>query len=145
MSNTFVIKGFGGERNIHGTMRVTGAKNAALKAIAATVLFRDTITLTNIPEINDTLRMFDLLKDMGADVANTKNGTYTVLIPHSFATERTPSIAKRMRASIVLTGPVLARYGEVSFPHPGGCVIGARPLDLFVDGFEKMGAKVKIK
>ncbi len=145
MSNTFVIKGFGGERNIHGTMRVTGAKNAALKAIAATVLFRDTITLTNIPEINDTLRMFDLLKDMGADVANTKNGTYTVLIPHSFATELTPSIAKRMRASIVLTGPVLARYGEVSFPHPGGCVIGARPLDLFVDGFEKMGAKVSIK
>ena len=80
----------------------------------------------------------------GGGCGKYKNGTYTVLIPHSFATEPNSSIAKRMRASIVLTGPVLARYGEVSFPHPGGCVIGARPLDLFVDGFEKMGAKVSI-
>ncbi|HBH71476.1 MAG: UDP-N-acetylglucosamine 1-carboxyvinyltransferase [Parcubacteria group bacterium GW2011_GWC1_42_11] len=145
MSNTFVIKGFGGERKLHGKVSITGAKNAALKAIASTVLFRDTVTLTNIPEINDTFRMFDLLKDMGADVVNLKHGVYTVLIPRGFATELSPGIAKRMRSSIVLTGPVLARYGKVSFPHPGGCVIGARPLDLFVDGFEKMGAKVSVK
>ncbi|MGB2580634.1 MAG: UDP-N-acetylglucosamine 1-carboxyvinyltransferase [Minisyncoccia bacterium] len=145
MSNTFVIKGFGGERKLSGKVSITGAKNAALKAIASTVLFRDTVTLTNIPEINDTFRMFDLLKDMGADVINVKHGAYTVFIPHGFATELSPGIAKRMRSSIVLTGPVLARYGKVSFPHPGGCVIGARPLDLFVDGFEKMGAKVSVK
>lgn len=145
MSNTFVIKGFDGERKLHGKVSITGAKNAALKAIASTVLFRDTVTLTNIPEINDTFRMFDLLKDMGADVVNLKHGVYTVSIPRGFATELSPGIAKRMRSSIVLTGPVLARYGKVSFPHPGGCVIGARPLDLFVDGFEKMGAKVSVK
>lgn len=145
MSNTFVIRGTGGERNLDGEVRVLGAKNAALKAIASTVLFHDKVTLTNIPEINDTLRMFDLLKDMGADVLNTKKGSYEVLIPNELATEITPSIAKRMRASVVLTGPILARYGEVSFPHPGGCVIGARPLDLFVSGFEKMGAKILIK
>lgn len=145
MSNTFVIKGFGGERKLSGKVSITGAKNAALKAIASTVLFRDTVTLTNIPEINDTFRMFDLLKDMGAEVVSLKHGVYTVSIPRGFATELSPGIAKRMRSSIVLTGPVLARYGKVSFPHPGGCVIGARPLDLFVDGFEKMGAKVSIK
>ena len=145
MSNTFVIKGLGGERKLHGIVRVTGAKNAALKAIASTVLFRDTVTLTNIPEISDTLRMFDLLKDMGAEVIKTKKGAYTVSIEKGFAPELTPGIAKRMRASVVVTGPVLARYGKVSFPHPGGCVIGARPLDLFVSGFEKMGAKVSIK
>ncbi|MEK7148565.1 MAG: UDP-N-acetylglucosamine 1-carboxyvinyltransferase [Patescibacteria group bacterium] len=145
MSNNFVIKGLGGEHNLHGTVRVTGAKNAALKAIAATVLFRDTVTLTNIPEISDSFRMFDLLKDMGANVVNTHRGAYTVFVPKSFATELSTGIAKRMRASIVLTGPILARYKKVSFPHPGGCVIGARPLDLFVDGFEKMGAKVTIK
>lgn len=145
MSNTFVIKGTGGERKLHGTVRVTGAKNAALKAIASTILFRDTVTLTNIPEINDTARMFDLLKDMGAEVGNTKSGTYTVSIPKGFDTLLSPGIAKRMRASIVVTGPVLARFGKVSFPHPGGCVIGARPLDLFVSGFEKMGAKVSVK
>ena len=145
MSNIFVIKGLEGERVLHGSVAVTGAKNAALKAIAATVLFRDTVTLTNIPLINDTERMFELLKDMGAEVSNPKKGTYTVCIPQKFSSDLTPSIAKRMRASVVATGPVLARFGKVSFPHPGGCVIGARPLDLFVDGFEKMGATVTMK
>lgn len=145
MSNTLVIRGLNGERKLHGTIKVTGAKNAALKAIASTVLFRDTTTLTNIPEINDTERMFELLKDMGAEVTKTKKGTYTTFIPKGFSSDLTPSIAKRMRASVVVTGPVLARFGKVSFPHPGGCVIGARPLDLFVDGFEKMGATVTLK
>lgn len=145
MSNTFVIKGFNGERNLHGVVKVSGAKNAALKAIAATVLFRDMVTMTNIPEISDVTRMFELLKDMGASVSRVKQGSYTVFVPRELATELTPGIAKRMRASVVLTGPVLARYGKVSFPHPGGCVIGARPLDLFVSGFEKMGAKVVVK
>ncbi len=145
MSDTFIIKGLEGERVLHGSVAVTGAKNAALKAITATVLFRDTVTLTNIPLINDTERMFELLKDMGAEVSNPKKGTYTVCIPQKFSSDLTPSIAKRMRASVVATGPVLARFGKVSFPHPGGCVIGARPLDLFVDGFEKMGATVTMK
>src|SRR3989344_107179 len=145
MSNTFVINGFGGQRKLHGVVKVTGAKNAALKAIAAAVLFRDTVTFTNIPEINDVEKMFDLLTDMGAEVTHLKHGTYTVDIPRGFSADLSPAIAKRMRASVVLTGPVLARYGKVSFPHPGGCVIGARPLDLFVDGFEKMGARVYIK
>ncbi len=145
MSSVLVIKGFGGERKIHGTVVVTGAKNAALKAIAATVLFRDTVTLNNIPQINDVEKMFDLLHDMGAEIAKTKHGAYTVSIASGFSTNLSPGIAKHMRASVVLTGPVLARYGKVSFPHPGGCVIGARPLDLFVSGFEKMGAKVVVK
>ncbi len=145
MSSVLVIKGFGGERKIKGTVRVNGAKNAALKVIAATVLFRDTVTLGNIPEINDVEKMFDLLNDMGAEITKTKRGAYTVSIARGFSTDLSPGIAKRMRASIVLTGPVLARYGKVSFPHPGGCVIGARPLDLFISGFEKMGANVMIK
>ena len=145
MSNALVIKGLGGERVLHGTIKVTGAKNAALKAIAATVLFRDTATLTNIPEINDSHKMFDLLRDMGAEVNHPKQGSYTVYIPHGFSSDLSPAIAKHMRASVVLTGPVLARYGKVSFPHPGGCVIGARPVDLFIEGFKKMGASVAVK
>ena len=129
MSNTLVIKGFNGEKKLHGTIRITGAKNAALKAVAATVLFRDTVNLTNIPEINDVQKMFDLLHEMGAEVARVKSGAYTVTIPRGFATDLPPAIAKKMRASVVATGPILARFGKVSFPHPGGCVIGARPLD----------------
>ncbi|MEK7460395.1 MAG: UDP-N-acetylglucosamine 1-carboxyvinyltransferase [Patescibacteria group bacterium] len=145
MSNALLITGLAGERKLHGTVNVMGAKNAALKAIAATILFRDTATLKNIPEINDVERMFDLLKDMGAEITRMKRGVFTVFTPRGFSTEVSPAIAKRMRASIVVTGPVLARFGKVSFPHPGGCVIGARPLDLFIDGFKKMGAKVSVK
>lgn len=145
MSDSLVIKGFGGERKLHGTVKTTGAKNAALKAIAATVLFRDTVTLTNIPEIDDVARMFDLLKEMGAEVSRVRRGAYAVFVPRGFSTDLPLAISKRMRASVVATGPVLARYGKVSFPHPGGCLIGARPVDLFIEGFQKMGAKVTLK
>jgi UDP-N-acetylglucosamine 1-carboxyvinyltransferase len=145
MTHTLVIQGHGGAQKLHGTIKVTGAKNAALKAIAGTILFRDVVTLTNIPQINDVEKMFELLADMGAEVSSTKGGNYIVNIPRGFSTDLSPEIAKHMRASVVVTGPVLARFGKVSFPHPGGCVIGARPLDLFVSGFEKMGATVTIQ
>ena len=143
--NTFVISGLGGEKKLHGTVNITGAKNAALKAIAASVLFGDTVTLQNIPEIDDVFRMLELLKEMGAEVFHKGIGVYTISVPKDFATELPYEIAKRMRASIVVTGPILARFGKVSFPHPGGCLIGSRPVDLFVEGFEKMGARVSLK
>jgi UDP-N-acetylglucosamine 1-carboxyvinyltransferase len=145
MGNTLVIKGLDGERKLEGSVRITGAKNVALKAIASTVLFRDSVKLENVPEIDDVFRMLELLREMGAEVSHTKSGSYIVSVPHNLNTDLPLEIAKRMRASIVLTGPVLARYGKVSFPHPGGCLIGSRPVDLFVEGFEKMGAKVSFK
>ena len=145
MSDSFIIKGTGGARTLHGTVGITGAKNAALKVIAGTVLFRDTVTLTNIPEIDDVRQLFDLLRDMGAKIERVKKGSYHVSIPRGFRTDLSPTIAKRLRSSVVLTGPVLARYGKVSFPYPGGCLIGARPIDLFIEGFKKMGAQVMLK
>lgn len=145
MGNTLVIKGLGGERKLKGTVRITGAKNAALKAIASTVLFGDRVTLENIPEIDDVFRMLELLKEMGAEISHPRFGSYTVTVPKHFKTVLPFEIAKRMRSSIVATGPILARFGRVSFPHPGGCLIGARPVDLFMEGFEKMGAKVTLK
>lgn len=145
MGNTLIIKGLDGKRTLKGVVKITGAKNAALKAIAASVLFRDTVTLQNIPEIDDVFRMIELLREMGATVTHLRNGSYTISISKNFNTELPYEIAKRMRASIVVTGPVLARYGKVSFPHPGGCLIGSRPVDLFMEGFEKMGAKVTLK
>lgn len=145
MSNALLIRGLSGERNLDGVVNIMGAKNAALKAIASTILFRDVVTLKNIPEINDVERMFDLLKDMGAEVSRVKNGEFKIFIAKGFSTEISSAIAKRMRASVVATGPVLARFGKVSFPHPGGCIIGARPVDLFIEGFEKMGASVSVK
>lgn len=145
MSDSFIIKGTGGARTLHGTVTITGAKNAALKVIAGTVLFRDTVNLTNIPEIDDVRQLFDLLRDMGAEIEHTKKGTYRVSIPRDFRTNFSPEISKRLRSSVVLTGPVLARYGKVSFPYPGGCLIGARPIDFFIDGFKKMGAQAVFK
>jgi len=136
------IKGFGGKPILKGTVAVLGAKNAALKGIAASILFRSPLSFQNVPEIEDVSRMLEIIRTMGGEV---------IVAPHRMtirkstlaSTTLTPEIAKRLRASIVLTGPILARYGMVRFPYPGGCVIGTRPIDLFTLGFMKMGAKVK--
>lgn len=145
MSESLLIKGFDGARKLAGSVRVTGAKNAALKVIASTILFRDRVTLSNIPKINDVERMFELLSLLGAEVGRVKPGTYEVLVPKTLSTVMPDEIAKRFRGSVVATGPILARFGRVSFPHPGGCLIGSRPIDLFVEGFKNMGAQVVLK
>jgi len=144
MSDSLVIKGFNGKRELDGIVRVPGAKNEALKAIVSSILFRDALTLSNVPEINDIIKLFKLLEEMGGEIGRMGRGKYSVFIPKGFSTEISPAIAKRMRASVVLTGPILARFGKVSFPHPGGCIIGARPVDFFIYGFQKMGATVKV-
>jgi len=141
----FLIKGLAGEKKLRGSIRVNGAKNAALKAMAASILFKDEVVLKNVPKIEDVDRMKDLLSGLGVSV--TQKGEHTcVLNARTLRGSRlSPDISKRLRASIVLSGPLLARTGSVSFPHPGGCVIGARPIDLFLEGFEKMGARVREK
>jgi len=124
MADQFVVEGLNGEKRLQGEIAVGGAKNAILKALAASVLFKDGVEFLNVPEIEDVKRMRELLIGLQDGPVLRKD------------------IAERMRSSIVLTGPVLARYGQVSFPFPGGCVLGERPIDLFVDGFTAMGATV---
>lgn len=147
MSDRFVISGFGGKKTLSGVISVSGAKNAALKAIAAVILFKDQVTLTNIPDIEDVKRMGDIFEALGGIVTYARGGKYVLsLPPHVCVHTVVPhEIGKRIRASIVFTGPLLSRFGRVSFPHPGGCVIGARPIDLFLSGFEKMGARIVVK
>ncbi len=127
MASQFCIQGLGGKRTLRGDIAVAGAKNAVLKAFAATVLFDGEMPMHNIPAIEDVTRMRELLAGL-ADGPVLKT-----------------EVAERLRASIVLTGPVLARYGSVTFPHPGGDVIGPRPINLFLDGFVKMGASVTLE
>ncbi len=127
MQEKFIIEGLAGARTLNGSIRVAGAKNAILKAQAATVLFEDEVALQNVPHIEDVAAMQELLDGV-------KGGDTTLK----------PDVARRIRASIGLTGPVLARYGRVSFPHPGVDVIGPRPINLFLEGFEKMGATVTL-
>lgn len=138
----FLIKG-GNE--LCGEVEVYGAKNAALKAFAASILFDEPVILKNIPEIEDISRCKELLEFMGAEVQNTGKREYKISsnLINSDALE--PKISKSMRSSVVFTGPMLAKFGRVKFPHPGGCVIGERPIDVFLEGFEKLGAKITIK
>jgi len=141
MSDRFIINGLGGKKKLSGSIEVKGAKNAALKALAASILFKDGITLKNVPDIEDVKRMNDILEEIGVSVTNEKRGKYALSTPQKVKTDLPIDLAQRMRASIVLSGPLLSRFGAVSFPHPGGCVIGERPIDFFIDSFEKMGAR----
>ena len=125
MNDRFVVEGLGGGRMLEGKIPVRGAKNAILKALAAGALFEDEIIFENVPEIEDVHRMRELLVHAKQAPVLKKD------------------IAERFRASVVLTGPLLARFGEVSFPYPGGCVLGERPIDLFLNGFKAMGASVE--
>jgi UDP-N-acetylglucosamine 1-carboxyvinyltransferase len=117
MKTRFVVEGLAGQKTLRGTIAVKGAKNAALKALAASVLFEDELRIENLPDIEDVKRMRELL-----------SGGLPVL---------QKDIAERLRASIVLTGPTLARFGTVTFPFPGGCV--------FLQGFKALGAAVEEK
>jgi len=136
-----IIQGLGGDKTLHGEISVNGAKNDVLKAMAAALLFSDAVKIKNVPDIEDVLRMEELLLALGVKMEKSKNER--VFESGKISSEVPAEISKRFRASIVVSGPLLARTGKVFFPHPGGCVIGARPIDLFLEGFKKMGATVE--
>lgn len=141
MKNSFVIQGLAGKKELTGEIQVGGAKNAVLKMLAASLLFEDTVTLSNVPGISDVEKMNNLLTDLGATIE--KNGEQlSITTADCHTTIVNTTIAQSMRASVVLIGPMLGRFGKVTFPHPGGDVIGARPIDLFINAFEKMGATI---
>ena len=142
MRERFVVEGLGGGRTLLGEIAVRGAKNAALKFLAASVLFDDELQFENVPDIEDVRRMGELLVKAGAGVV-TEGNVVRVTPPVAWNIALDQAIAKRMRASVVMTGPMLARMGEVSFPYPGGCTLGERPIDLFLSGFEAFGATVE--
>jgi len=140
----FIIQGLAGEKRLKGKVKINGAKNSALKAMAASILFKGDVVLNNIPNTEDIRTMMGILKDLGADIRWKADKVLFVNTDKINKTEIKKEWAKTMRASVVLTGPMLARFGKVSFPSPGGCVIGARPIDLFIDGYKKMGAEVNL-
>lgn len=142
MQESFFIKGLAGEKTLRGEIAVNSAKNAVLKGMAASVLFEDELRVTNVPDIEDVHRMAELLETLGASVEK-EGREYRIHVGEGVSTTLDTKLSERLRTSIVLTGPLLARFGEVLFPHPGGCVIGARPIDFFLEGFEKFGATVK--
>ena len=136
MNERFIING---GKKLEGKIPVYSAKNAALKILAASVLTSKPVKIANLPQIEDINRMKELLADLG--VKNNSDMFDCSRLKNSILNY---DIADRFRASIVLTGPLLARVGRVSFPHPGGCTLGKRPIDFFIDGFKALGASIKI-
>ncbi len=133
-----------GGKKLSGTVTISGAKNAALPIIAATILSDKPVTLTNLPNVVDIRTLLKLLTMLGGKVdhentvALIDNGSIT-------STKAVYEIVSQMRASILVLGPLLARFGECEVSLPGGCAIGQRPIDLHLKALEAMGAKIEIK
>lgn len=142
MDDVFIVDGFAGKKRLEGEISVNGAKNASLIAMACSILFKDELSISNVPQIEDISRMSELLEGIGARITADEKNTLVISVSNSVNSSLVSDIAKWLRASVVLTGPLLGRFGSVSLPHPGGCVIGERPIDIFLDGFRKMGASV---
>jgi UDP-N-acetylglucosamine 1-carboxyvinyltransferase len=143
-TDSFIIKGLAGKRSLKGTVTIHGAKNAALKAMAAAILFDGQTVLENIPENSDVITLTKILEKLGSKVTRNADKKLHIDPTGIKSTVINAELAASMRASVVLTGPLLARFGETSFPAPGGCVIGTRPIDQFIVGYKKMGATVKL-
>jgi len=137
----FLIKG---GNPLHGTVTVSGAKNSALPVMAAALLTSDQVTVHNIPKVRDLVTMSKLLAFMGASVSATEipAGDYTISTPTLNHAEAPYELVKTMRASILTLGPLMARLGIARVSLPGGCAIGARPIDLHLTALEKMGAEI---
>jgi len=130
---------------LEGTVRISGAKNAALPILAGTLLATRPTTIRNVPHLKDVTTMLSLLQSMGVEV--TVDADLNVEIDAGNVTaQRAPyELVKTMRASILVLGPLVARFGAADVSLPGGCAIGARPVNLHVDGLEAMGATVNVE
>ena len=130
---------------LHGRIPISGAKNAALPILAATLLTDKVSTLSNVPHLNDITTMVELLGALGADVAIDESMALQVSAAQ-LNNQRAPyELVKTMRASILVMGPLLARFGKAEVSFPGGCAIGSRPVDLHLKGFEAMGACIDVR
>lgn len=130
-----------GGKPLRGKLAVNGSKNSALKLLSAALLAHGPVTLTHIPDVTDVRQMISLIGDLGITV---RFHDHTCHIEHGQPAKSRLDfeLAKRLRASIMLAAPLLARTGSAAFPHPGGCVIGERPIDVFLDGYAAFGATV---
>ncbi len=133
-----------GGRPLSGRVQAAGNKNGALPILAATVLASEPVTLTNVPRIRDVETMVDLLADAGADAAWTGPNEVRVDPAGVRKTELDPDLSREIRASFLLAGPLLARFGEAKIPPPGGDVIGRRRLDTHIHAFAALGVEVRL-
>ena len=134
-----------GGASLKGEISCSGAKNAALPMIAATILSDEDIILKNLPYLQDITTMFELLGSMGADILLNENMDFTIATNNLREKEARYELVKTMRASILVLGPLVAKYGEAKIALPGGCAIGSRPVNYHLDALEQLGATITLK
>ncbi len=130
---------------LRGQVRISGAKNAVLPILAATLLVDGPVVLSNIPHLNDVTTMMELLGRLGAQLVIDERMSIEVDASKIQKFEAPYDLVKTMRASILVLGPLLARYGQAKVSLPGGCAIGSRPVDLHLKAMEQLGAKIDLK
>ncbi len=137
------LKIIGGER-LSGEVRISGAKNATLPILAATLLAEGPVVLENVPHVNDVTTTVELLRRMGVSIT-FHDGVRLEIDAGAISEFRAPyELVKTMRASVLVLGPLLSRFGRADVSLPGGCAIGARPINLHVSGLRAMGADITI-
>ena len=134
-----------GGNKLSGTITCAGAKNAALPMIASTILSDEKVTLKNLPYLQDITTMFELLGSMGADIILDEDMNFTIQSNNLKDIEARYELVKTMRASILVLGPLLAKYGKARIALPGGCAIGSRPVNYHLDSLRQMGAEIALK
>jgi UDP-N-acetylglucosamine 1-carboxyvinyltransferase len=133
-----------GGAQLNGEVRISGAKNAALPIMCASLLSADDVHLSNLPDMHDVATMAKLLQQMGVKISAIAQGA-TFNAAHVDKLEAPYDMVKTMRAAILVLGPLLARFGEARVSLPGGCAIGSRPVDLHIKGLQAMGAEIHIE
>ena len=136
-----------GGRTLAGSVDISGAKNAALPELCAALLTADTVTLQNVPGLQDVATMLKLIRNMGVEVERSSNATGTVTLNAGLLSspEAPYELVKTMRASVLALGPLLARFGKATVSLPGGCAIGSRPVDQHIKGLQAMGAEINVE
>ncbi len=134
-----------GGKTLSGELRISGAKNAALPIIAATLLADETVTIRNLPHLHDVTTMIELLGCMGVELVIDEKLSLEVNANAISDFSAPYALVKTMRASILVLGPMLARFGKAHVSFPGGCAIGSRPVDLHLRGLEAMGASIQVE
>jgi len=134
-----------GGRPLNGEVRISGAKNAALPVLIASLLTPDPVTVRNIPHLHDITTTLELLGQLGVEIEIDEKLSITADAGKVNSLTAPYGLVKTMRASILVLGPLLARFGEAHVSLPGGCAIGSRPVNLHIKGFEAMGAEVEIE
>jgi len=134
-----------GGRQLHGEVSIAGAKNAALPELCAALLSADTVTLTNVPQLQDVSTMLKLIRHMGVNAERQDNGDMVLNASGLHTPEARYELVKTMRASVLALGPLLARFGHAKVSLPGGCAIGTRPVDQHIKGLQAMGAVIDVE